>query len=233
MSELYNVYCDESCHLKSDRQTIMVIGAAWCPLGNVAEIVKRLQELKQKHGLPRSFEVKWVKVSPAKLNFYMDVLDYFFDDDDLHFRALTVPNKDNVLEQLFEGDDDKWYYRLYYDLLKVIFDPSGRYRIFLDLKDTRGVDKIANIDQTLLKNFKRDVIDFVQAVRSNEVQVLQLADLLIGAVAYRNRRLTTSPAKQALVERMEERAQISLLDNTLIQEKKVNLYQWHSEENKE
>ena len=32
MSQPYNVYCDESCHLEHDRQSIMVLGAVWCPL---------------------------------------------------------------------------------------------------------------------------------------------------------------------------------------------------------
>ena len=30
MSEAVNVYCDESCHLEHDRQSVMVLGAVWC-----------------------------------------------------------------------------------------------------------------------------------------------------------------------------------------------------------
>jgi len=33
MSENYNVYCDESCHLLGDEQEVMVLGAVWCPVG--------------------------------------------------------------------------------------------------------------------------------------------------------------------------------------------------------
>ena len=32
MAEIFNVYCDESCHLEHDRQKVMVLGAIWCPL---------------------------------------------------------------------------------------------------------------------------------------------------------------------------------------------------------
>jgi len=32
MSQVFNVYCDESCHLENDHQTAMVLGAVWCPL---------------------------------------------------------------------------------------------------------------------------------------------------------------------------------------------------------
>ena len=32
MSDTFNVYCDESCHLENDHQKAMVLGAVWCPL---------------------------------------------------------------------------------------------------------------------------------------------------------------------------------------------------------
>ena len=83
MSQILNVYCDESCHLENDGQTAMVLGAVWCPLEKRAEIAGRLREIKQKHGLSADFEVKWTKVGPSKLGFYLDLVDYFFDDDDL------------------------------------------------------------------------------------------------------------------------------------------------------
>ncbi len=32
MSQTFNVYCDESCHLENDHQPTMILGAVWCPL---------------------------------------------------------------------------------------------------------------------------------------------------------------------------------------------------------
>lgn len=66
MPQIYNVYCDESCHLEHDSQVAMVLGAVWCPLEKTREIAKRLREIKTRHGLSPNFEMKWVKVSPAK-----------------------------------------------------------------------------------------------------------------------------------------------------------------------
>jgi len=34
MTPIYNVYCDESCHLENDNQKIMVLGAVWSPEEN-------------------------------------------------------------------------------------------------------------------------------------------------------------------------------------------------------
>src|SRR5579864_5169764 len=93
MAELFNIYCDESCHLERDTYSVMVLGAVWCKAEQVREIGCRIRELKGKHDIGNSFEIKWTKVSPAKKDFYLDLVDYFFDDDDLHFRGLLIPDK--------------------------------------------------------------------------------------------------------------------------------------------
>lgn len=137
MSEIVNLYCDESCHLERDGQPVMVLGTVWCLLDRAREITTRLREIKVKHGLPANFELKWTKVSPSKLGYYRDVLDYFFDDDDLHLRAL-IADKTELRLQAFSQSHDDWYFKMYFDLLKVVLSPDARYRIYLDIKDTRS-----------------------------------------------------------------------------------------------
>ena len=88
MSQVLNFYCDESCHLLNDRQEVMTLGTVWCLAEKRREICVRLRELKARHGLSSQFEVKWGKISPAKAQFFLDWLDLFLDDDDLHFRAV-------------------------------------------------------------------------------------------------------------------------------------------------
>ena len=63
-------------------------------------------------------------------------------------------------------------------------------------------------------------------MRSNEVALLQLADLLVGVVSYANRGLHGSGAKVALVDRMKNRSGYSLLRTTLLREDKVNIFVW-------
>lgn len=235
MSGTFNVYCDESCHLENDSCSVMVLGAVWCPLDKTQAISARLREIKARHDLPHGFEMKWTKVSPAKLDFYRDMLDFFFDDDDLHFRALIVPDKTKLDHAAFEQTHNDWYYKMYFDMLKVILSPNARYRIYLDIKDTRSASKVHKLHTVLCNNmydFSRDIIEWVQSVRSHEVELVQLADLLIGAVAYANRGLTTSPAKLALIEQMRKRSGYSLTMTTLLLESKVNLFCWRALEKK-
>lgn len=229
MPSTINIYCDESCHLERDTASVMVLGAVSCPTSKAREIADRLRDFRDRHSLPRWFEMKWTKVSPAKRAFYLDVLDYFFDDDDLHFRALIVPDKTQLRHADFGQDHDTFYYKMYYTLLKAMLSPEERYSIFLDIKDTRSHAKEQTLREVLCNSlYDRDqtVVERLQSVRSVEVQQVQLADLLTGIVAYANRGLESSPAKTALVERMRKRSGYRLTISTLVRAEKVNLFRW-------
>ena len=233
MSQVYNIYCDESGHLENDLEKVMVLGAVWCPQEKTREISVRIREIKNRHGLKADFEIKWTKVSPAKKQFYLDVMDYFFDDDDFHFRALIVPDKSKLRHAEHGQTHDDWYYKMYFDMLKVILSPSARYRIYLDIKDTRSAAKIAKLHEVLcnsLYDFSRTIVERVQTVRSHEVELLQVADLLIGATAYVNRERSGNAGKEALIARMKERSGYALTITTLLREDKVNLFRWHASE---
>ena len=229
MVQIFNVYCDESCHMEHDGLGVMVLGAVWCPLERVHEASQRLREIKARHGVGSHFEIKWTKVSPAQVQLYLDALDYFFDDDDLHFRALIVPDKAKLDHGAFNQSHDDFYYRMYFDMLKVLLIPDARYRIYLDIKDTRGAEKVSSLHNILCNSqydFSQHIIERVQLVRSYEIELLQLADLLIGTISYANRDLASSAAKLQLVSRMRARSGYTLTRNTLLREDKVNILRW-------
>jgi len=230
----FNVYCDESCHLENDDQSAMVLGAVWCPLEYVKTICRKLRDVQQKHGLSRDFEVKWTKVSAAKVAFYAEWIETFFTNSNLHFRALIVPDKTKLNHAAFpEQDHDLWYYKMYFDMLKVMLNPHAKYRIYLDIKDTRGAAKVRKLHDVLCNNqydFNRQVIERVQQVRSHEVELLQLADLMIGAVAYVNRGLSGNSGKEELVALMKKLSGYSLTQTTLLKEDKLNLFRWKAQE---
>jgi hypothetical protein len=233
MSQVINVYCDESCHLENDHIPIMVLGGLWCPAEKTRSISGALRKIKLNHGLKSAFEIKWTKVSPSKIEFYQDLVEFFFNNEDLHFRALIVPDKSKLEHAAFKQTHDVWYYKMYFDMLKVIFDPESKYRVYLDIKDTQGGAKVAKLRDVLCNNlydFSREIIEKIQLVHSKEVEILQLADLLIGAVSYANRGLQESSAKVQLVQFMKRRSSYSLTRTTLLRENKINLFRWHSAE---
>lgn len=231
MGNIYNVYCDESCHLEKDNQTAMVLGAVWCPVERRQEIAEQLRQIKKSHGLYTSFELKWTKVSQSKLAFYLDLIDYFFDCDDLHFRGLVIPNKNKLNHEQFSQSHDEWYYKMYFIMLKAIFDPQCQYRVYIDIKDTLGHEKITKLHDILCNNaydFSHQMIERVQRIHSHEAEHLQLADLLIGALSYLHRGLQDNAAKLALIEKIKERTGYSLVKNTMLRENKFNLMMWRS-----
>jgi len=231
----YNVYCDESCHLEHDGINVMTLGAVWCPTDKVKEINTRIQEIKARHGISSTAEIKWTKVGPAKVQVYKDIIDYFFDDDDLHFRGLIVPNKGILDHSRFNQTHDDWYYKMYFDMLKVIFSPENKFNIYVDIKDTHSFQKVKKLQEVCCNSqydFSARIIKKIQPIRSHEVQLMQAVDVLIGAVAYKNRIFPAdhirSQAKQALVDRVAFRSGYSLTQTTLYRENKFNLLRWES-----
>jgi len=226
---IVNVYCDESCHLEHDQATAMVLGAVWCPRDDAHAINQRVAEIKAEYGLSQFFEIKWGKVSASKLAFYEALVTMFFDMDALHFRAWVVPDKSILRHGEFAQTHDDWYYKMYFSMLKVIIRPGTIYHIYLDLKDTRSRDKLRKLHEVLANanyDFQREIVARMQHLHSHDVGLLQLADLLIGAVSYSARGLRTSPAKATLLDLIRRRSGLSLTRSTLPSATKFNLCFW-------
>ena len=82
-----------------------------------------------------------------------------------------------------------------------------------------------------LHDFEKETVERVQQVRSHESAVLQLTDLLIGAVAYENRELTGSTAKLALIADLKAAlGQNALTQTSAFQNRKFNLLRWQANE---
>lgn len=228
MASSYNIYCDESCHLERDSSAYMVLGAVSCPRERAREVAERLRDIKLRNGLPPEFELKWSRVFSRRAQYYQDVVDYFFDDNDLRFRAVVVPKAD-LDHGRFGQDHDTFYYKMYFLLLRALLSPRAEYAIYLDIKDTRSGGKMAKLHEVLCNavyDFDRRIVERIQAVRSHEVEVLQLADLLIGAVAYANRGEAGSKTKLSILAKLRKRSGYQLTRTTLLREEKFNLFRW-------
>lgn len=233
MSDRFNVYFDESCHLQNDSIPVMVLGAVWCREDKAYEIGSRIRSIVSRHGMKRDFEIKWTKVSPAGERLYLDLVDYFFDDDDLQFRGVVIPDKSILNHGPFGQTHDDWYYKMSFRLLETIISPAQQYSIYLDIKDTRSEEKREKL-QEVLRTANYDgaghIVRRVQQIRSHESSLMQLADLLIGCVTYANRGLETSSAKLKLVDCVRHRSGLTLQKTTWLTAPKVNLLVWKPKE---
>lgn len=231
MAKSFNVYCDESCHLENDGEAIMVLGGLWCPTNRRRKIFADIRSIKVRHGMPANRELKWTKISPSMLPCYTALVDYFFDSKDLHFRAL-VADKTNLAHEMFNQDHDDWYHKMYYLMLRNIFMPNALYSVYVDIKDTKSAEKIDFLHQVVCfdrYDFNKDFITKIQPIHSSEVEILQLADILIGAVSAHNRGITRSEAKNHLIDHIKERSGYSLTKNTPVREEKFSMFFWQGQ----
>ena len=234
---MYNIYCDESCHLQFDKSDIMVLGGISCDKKFVKELSKKLREIKAKHGLSEHFETKWTKVSPAKVDYYKELIDFFFDSP-LLFRCVVATDKKSLNHEAFHQTYDEWYYKMYYLLLSKMLDPTEEYSVYIDIKDTNGGKKVRKL-QDILNNslycFYNTCLQKVQIVKSNEVELLQLCDLIMGCIGYSNRFLNQftysnedglSYAKMQMCQYLQFKANRPLNQKTPLHETKFNIFMW-------
>ncbi len=224
------IYCDESCHLEHDESTVMGLGAVWTHRSGIKQLAAQLRDIKRRHGA--AGELKWTKVSTSKLDFYQEVIDWFFDNEALHFRALIVPNKSALNHERFnQGSHDDFYYKMYFSMLSKILSPTEQHEIYLDIKDTRSNLKVKKLREVLCNNrydFTGEMISRIQQARSHELELMQLTDLLLGGLVYRHRGLNTSYAKVQVANRIEARHTRSLLCSSPLSNQKFNLFVWRA-----
>lgn len=237
MPQIINIYCDESCHMESSRVSpenrFMVLGGLACSEDDKTAVFERIKKIKNENGLQSFSEVKWTKVTRTKFNAYKALIDYFFDCSSLSFRAVII-DKERLQHDRFNHSHDQFYYKMYWRMLEWFIDPGNCYYIYPDIKDTQGYVKVQKLHEILCNShhdFDRNVIEKIQEVRSHEIALLQLADLLIGAVSYVNRYPSGghSEAKQRIVDLIKARSGLSLLRSTSLGARKFNLFHWEGQ----
>lgn len=224
-----NIYCDESCHLENDGHTAMTLGALVCPRKLAKEINAQIIELKNRHGLSRYCETKFHNISNAKLDYYVALIDLFFDTPELRFRGWVIPDKKILDHEMFSQDHDDFYYKMYFYMLNLLISNDYKFHIYLDIKDTRSQGKVVQLEDVLANanyDFNRQYIEKIQNVHSHDIALLQLTDLLLGALSYAARGLESSRAKIALLEAIREKSSLTLENSTAMGEQKFNICYW-------
>lgn len=228
------IYCDESCHLEYDKAKAMLLGAITCPAEEKKRICAEIRAIKKRHGLSSWSEIKWTGVSPAKEAFYIDLINFFANERSLSFRAVVIKDKANLNHAKYNnGSHDLWYYKAYYYLLDAIICYNHEYTIYVDIKDTRGGPRVAKLRDVLCNNiydFKREVIKGIFQIRSHESEILQLTDLIMGAIGYYHNEHyqspTSSPAKNAVVNALMEYYGHAISNGTSRGAIKMDVFLW-------
>lgn len=201
---MIEVYCDESrpetIFSQNSVDRYMIIGGIWVNRSERKKVKNKINYLKKKYEIHG--EVKWTKVSPMSLEFYKEVLNYFFENENLRFRCIVVDSHKLDLKKYHNSDGELGFYKFYYQLLNKWIEGNEVYRIYLDNKSNKDGNRLHEL-KSILNKVSFSSIESVLSVNSNESIFVEIVDILIGAVGYKYNNCGRSEAKNTLVEIIE------------------------------
>lgn len=216
-NKTFNFYCDESTHLQNDGMPYMMIAYISSAYNQLSQHKEYLKHLKVKHRVKG--ELKWSNVSGGQYPYYADLVDYFFSTD-LNFRSVIV-TKSQIDESREGFTHNDFYFMMYYQLLHHKINMDYTYNIYFDIKDTVSHKKLAKLKEVLKYNAS---IRSFQFIHSYESSLMQLTDLIMGAINYKLRGENKVTAKNKLIEKIEGHCKFPLHHSTPKSENKFNLF---------
>lgn len=221
------LFCDESCHLECDAADIMVLGAISCEAKKSVSLNRHIKWLRHQHNYHT--ELKWTKLIAKQWPFYRALLDLLIDDEGVRFKATVVQHKGRLNHDFFnEGSHNTFYYKMFYYTLRDFLTTDYKYQIYLDYMDTLGGEKTKKLCQVLKSEGRENLEVKAYIVQSYESQLIQLCDLIIGAVGYKNRTdiAHESDIKKKIVKYLEKKLCHSLDYTTPPWERKFNIFRF-------
>jgi hypothetical protein len=218
------IFIDESCHLEKDRASVMCIGFIKVQENAYEQIKQDLTAVKRAH---RVFEeVKWSGFSKSRLPLYKDFVDYFFSSS-LEFKCILVKYKERLKEiDLSRGSHENFYYKMI-EFLLASNSFKNEYKVFLDVINSRGRDRINKIRESLTANLNNQPFLSFQHLHSHHNIFFEIADLFIGAIAYSARKqvdgLPQNLVKNEFISYLEKASGYSLSEGTELWETKFNI----------
>ena len=201
----FEVYCDESSpEVLKDKNAnrFMILGSLWMPAEYRTNFKASMHQIMQKHAYAN--EIKWNKVAPSTVDFYLAIVDAFFSENNLRFRGLVVEADKIDLVRFHHDDGELSFYKFYYQLLHHWIFDYNEYSFFLDLKVNKDRNRISKLREVIESANLFSKIKNVQALPSNESFGIQVADFFAGCINGKLNKKIASPAKHKVIARIEQ-----------------------------
>lgn len=216
LDEVWDVYIDESSQTKN---RYLLLGGVIIPKRTVEAASERLREARLPE-LPHG-EMKWGKVSRSKLSAYVRFVDCFFDSPEFvesDFHCLVVDTSEIDHHSYNAGSKEIGFNKEIYQLATKFarLNETGVFHLYPDYRETsqkpEDLRNILNHGRHKNKDGRDWPFRRCQFRDSSEVLMLQLVDILLGAVAYGKNRHFEQPNRSAskleLARHIMRRAQI-------------------------
>ena len=222
----FSLYCDES-NIQSAR--FMLIGGLWIPQQGESVLRESLSAVRKNFRMTAEF--KWTKVSQSKLPAYSAWLDCFFSNKDIGFRCIVIDTKLLDYRTFHKGDHELGFYKFYYQLVSRNIQSENSYWLYTDERTNRKKNRLEVLKIITNRYWKKmadaEPLRSVEPRRSHDEDVLQLTDVLLGALGYSWNESTGSPAKLSLIEHIRQRLRWpSLRQSTSSSATRFNVWQW-------
>ena len=133
-------------------------------------------------------EIKWNRISKKNLPLIKEIIDATFDIPGIKFASIII-NKDDVdFKSEFSNDPYLAYQKFTEDLLKINVAKNEVLTVLADYISTPNGTKFeVKIKHNINEEFGRLAIAGVHRVESDGINLIQIADLLLGAVIYEHK----------------------------------------------
>ena len=166
-----DVYCDEAYpdlfSSKNPQARYLFIGSIWLRSDDRDRFKADIHRIRDKHKIGGEF--KWTKISPSKIDFYKELLTWFYEQgEDLRFRCIAVDYKQVDLIKFHQSDQKLGFYKFYYQMLHHWIYDDNEYHIFCDYKHNRLRDRLHTLRNCLSNASLAATVKNVQSIRSKE-----------------------------------------------------------------
>ncbi len=204
----FDVYCDEArpdlLSSQKPQAKYMLIGSLWLEADNREKYKSDIHLLRDKYQIGGEF--KWQKASPSRFEFYRELIDWFYaQDEKLRFRCIAVDHEKVNLFHYHQSDQELGFYKFYYQMLHHWIMDFNDYTIFCDYKTNRHRNRLHVLKSCLASSNLSSSVSNVQAIKSRESVLMQLTDVLTGAASSRlNGLLKKTSTKLQIIKHLEQ-----------------------------
>lgn len=218
------IYCDESCHDLTPYHDFMAIGGLKLLHADKARLSRELRSLMRSNNL--NSELKWSKVSNKYLEGYKRIVDFFFEHEEVCFRAIVVEQSKVKMAACHGKERELAFYKFYYEMLEKWLMPDNEYLILLDHKNNKGADRYKTLKLYLERYLiGKAWIRDLTVINSRETPFAQLCDIFTGAIAAAYNVPNAGSAKEQMSNYIASKAGWSTLHtSTNLSERKLNIF---------
>lgn len=199
-------FLDETGSLNNERDRFFALGMI--KASNPCYIQRDLLNLR--HSKKFYEEIKWTKISKRRLPIYQKAISLFLANTGMYFSCIVLRKDDMDFQTHFGGNLWKAYESFCITLLKGNISRNEILSVLADeCPVPANVEFERNVRRRINNDFGRLAVQGVCRLDSKGVPLLQIADLLVGAIVYEFKLdagllKSPNPMKVALLEKLRK-----------------------------